>query len=73
MQKNCFGFSDLDPIFVVIGEKNVEKCLVCTLSPEGWMDFNQTCLDISLGVGQELIKFLLFLTSFSRSQAVKEC
>ena len=72
MQKNCFG--DRDPIFVVIGDKKVLKnalSALCLL--KGWMDFNQTCLDISLGVGQELIRFLLFLTSFSRSQAVKEC
>ena len=46
-----------------------------TLSPEWmdhWMDFNQTCTDKSLGDGKELIRYLVTLTSFSRSLEVNK-
>ena len=34
---------------------------------------NQTCTDISLGSAKRVDKILVTLTSFSRSQEVKEC
>ena len=49
--------------------KNIEKCLVSTLSPE-WMDrFNHTCIETWNRFGQILVT----LASFSRSKEIKEC
>ena len=53
VQKNLWDFGDLDPIFQGHRKsKNVEKCLVSTLSPE-WIDITTN----ALRHGKELVRF----------------
>ena len=59
--KTCKVLGDLDPIFKVI-------VLYGGYLLNQWMDFLQTYIDIPLGQAKELIKFLVTLTSFSRSE-----
>ena len=54
-------FRDLDLIFKVTAGLKLpnlsQKVLVCTISHDWLTDFNQICMDITLGHDEELIRF----------------
>ena len=58
MGKSWFDFGDLDLIFrVTPAVLHVQNRFSVHYLLNQRMDFNQTCLDILFGVGEELIRF----------------
>ena len=64
----------LTPFFQVTGRQStLTNDLLASDSLMDGIDFNQTCIAISLGDEKELIRFLVILISFLRSLVCKEC
>ena len=70
-------FYDIDPIFKVTGgQRTLQNAFSALCLLKGWMDFHQTCRDISLGDAKELIIFGWPWSPFQghmRSKNVENC
>ena len=61
--KSWLDFGDLDIIFkVTMTQWNVQIRGLVSYALNQWMEINQTCLDIFLGVGEDWIIFLVTFT-----------